>query len=185
MKRNLVKLAIMAALCIGVAVAFDDEFGTERIFGGSVAQRGQFPYQASLRLWKSQLDPSIGVNVTTYVHICGGAILNERWTVSAAHCSQKDVRKLRIVVGAHHILNDGIPYPVERVVYHPDFEGDLFQNDIVLMQTKWAIQFNGRVEPIAFSRQHVDGSGSGIVSGWGLTQVCILDVLSFGGNPLI
>lgn len=173
-----VNLAVLAAVVVSAVGAFDDESGVARIFGGSVAQKGQFPYQISLRQWKSEKDPSIGVNVTSYVHSCGGAILNERWAVSAAHCSQshRDVRKLLIVVGAHHI-NDGIRYPVDQIINHPEFALDTYRNDIALIKTIWAIQFNARVAPIAFSRQHVEGSGSGVVSGWGLTQVCTYLVL--------
>lgn len=41
----------------------------ERIVGGEVAERGQFPYQVQLQF--------IGT------HYCGGAVLNENWIVTA------------------------------------------------------------------------------------------------------
>lgn len=41
----------------------------QRIVGGEIAERGQFPYQVQLQF--------VGT------HFCGGAILNENWIVTA------------------------------------------------------------------------------------------------------
>lgn len=45
----------------------------ERIIGGAAAENSSAPYQVSLR----------DVNNT---HFCGGAIINKKWIVTAAHC---------------------------------------------------------------------------------------------------
>lgn len=47
-----------------------------RIVGGSKASFGRWPWQISLRQWRT----------STYLHKCGAALLNENWAITAAHC---------------------------------------------------------------------------------------------------
>lgn len=168
---NLITFIVVLGIGLINATLLDNYFGGERIVGGEVARRGQFPYQVSLRSARSVLDPATNETVTRYFHFCGGSVLSHRWIITAAHCTAAaEVRGTVIVVGAHHIHNDGIRYPIETIVNHPEF-GDILKNDISLIRTKWAIQFNARVQPIAITRRNIDGSSSAIVSGWGKTQV--------------
>lgn len=151
-----------------------------RIIGGAVAEQGQFPYQISLRSFDIIYDSDINDYISGYFHRCGGSILNERWTISAAHCTQppETARSLRVVVGAHRLRGDGIEYKLDRVINHPAFSNGI--NDICLMQTKSSIEFGDSVQPIAISRNHIDRTASSIVSGWGHSRQnvsCVIFIL--------
>lgn len=54
-------------------------FPEARIVGGAKASFGRWPWQISLRQWRT----------STYLHKCGSALLNENWAISAAHCVDK------------------------------------------------------------------------------------------------
>ena len=48
-------------------------FPEARIVGGAKAAFGRWPWQISLRQWRT----------STYLHKCGSALLNENWAISA------------------------------------------------------------------------------------------------------
>lgn len=54
-------------------------FPEPRVVGGSNAAFGRWPWQISLRQWRT----------STYLHKCGAALLNENWAITAAHCVDK------------------------------------------------------------------------------------------------
>lgn len=91
-----VKLVIFAlcALCVSahfeLASVNDIDFLArgDRIVGGERAEKGQFPYQVSLRRSGS--------------HWCGGSILNRRFILTAGHCISNIVnypKSLSVAVG--------------------------------------------------------------------------------------
>lgn len=138
-----------------------------RIVGGDVASEGQFPYQISLRQY--QIWWGDNGMITGYFHICGGSLLSEQWSITAAHCTRPfQLEDLAIAVGANHIKDDGVEYALQRIIMHPNSADKL--NDISLLRTKKRIEFNNRVQPIAISRGHVTGNLSAVVSGWGKRQ---------------
>lgn len=68
----------------------------EGILGGETAKNGQFPYQVSLQIFGK--------------HVCGGAIIDERHIVAAAHCVYTVKNKfvtvpIKIVAGVSSLAN--------------------------------------------------------------------------------
>lgn len=131
-----------------------------RIVGGQTAQRGQFPYQVSLRF-------------AEYIHLCGGTIINHYWIITAAHCTFRiNVLFMSIAAGAHHIANDGYLYNVQKIVEHPKFEIWSLLADISLVQTEKSIEFNLNVHPISIgSNEFIMDGIWGVASGWGTILV--------------
>lgn len=146
-------------------VDLNDESG--KIFGGTVARRGQFPYMVSVR----QLE-RLPNGKLEYTHGCGGAILNEHWILTAAHCFQsQNVSSVVIVTGAHHYRKDGQIYALDRIVEHPEHKGGHWGYDIALAHTNRSIAFNSKVQKIPIQTERVGGNVSAIVPGWGWTSV--------------
>lgn len=141
----------------------------DRIFGGQAARPGQFPYIVSLR--KQQ---KVNKNIV-WQHDCGGSILNNWWIISVAHCTfgyYSNSSRVVIVVGAHHIQNDGKIHRLDRIVNHPLFNWPVnTRNDICLLRTKTEIQYNNFVQPISLSKEFVGADVASIVSGWGVMKV--------------
>ncbi|KOB68616.1 Serine proteinase stubble, partial [Operophtera brumata] len=52
---------------------------TGRIVGGAKSGFGMWPWQISLRQYRT----------STYLHKCGAALLNENWAITAAHCVEQ------------------------------------------------------------------------------------------------
>lgn len=160
------------AVVFGSAVCFRLEAVAEtepdRIIGGSIARPGQFPFQISLRGRRV-------VNGTViFRHRCGGSIISDRWIITAAHCNQREFVNASnsvIVVGAHHIANDGETYQVERIVNHAGYNNVSLQNDISVVLTTRAIQFSATVRPIDVCGKVIGAAEPSIVSGWGVSEV--------------
>jgi secreted trypsin-like serine protease len=48
----------------------------EKVFGGTEATVGEFPWQVSLQ------------DADTGVHYCSGSIINENWVLTTGHCCE-------------------------------------------------------------------------------------------------
>lgn len=83
----------------------------------------------------------------------------------------KSPANIIIVVGAHHVDTDGVRYPVDRIVNHPEYYAPMAKNDAALVRTRFTIHFNNNVRPIRISRSHVEAGQAAVVSGWGQFEV--------------
>lgn len=168
-------LAISAVITVVIASSesfrldsLEENINEDRIVGGKTARPGQFPYMVSLRK-QAQEDDTI-----VWRHACGGSILNNRWILTAAHCTVNfEPYDMLIAVAAHHIRNDGKFYGLDRVVNHPKYKkhSKKAKNDISLLRTNETIQFTNFVRPIPLRKQFVGADVASTISGWGATQV--------------
>lgn len=165
-------LFVVLATTIGSSVCFrldalSKNLSEDRILGGETAKLGQLPYMVSVR----QQIP--GADSIAYSHKCGGALISDRWIVSAAHPykANPDPDRLVAYVEAHHIREDGQMYRLDRISLHPSYNSSFKQADISLLRTAAAVKFNNRVQPIPVSGQFVDGGHTSIISGWGVYKV--------------
>ncbi|XP_066265675.1 trypsin-1-like [Branchiostoma lanceolatum] len=156
-------MAISVALLAGAAISSTSAEGDNRVVGGDEAVPGSRPYQASLQ------DISWGFAW----HFCGGALINENWVVTAAHCVDgKSASSLQVSLGDHNIFsNDGneIIRGISRIIMHEDYDSQTVNNDIALLRLSQPAnsKFNDYVRPISLPGQLSDPSGDCVVSGWG------------------
>ncbi|XP_059060363.1 chymotrypsin-2-like [Achroia grisella] len=138
-----------------ILAPYDFSYQESRIVGGQDAPEGGIPYQASLR---SKLNS----------HFCGGSILNDRWILTAAHCTVgQSSRSMQVVVGTNSLKTGGDRYSVDSIIIHQDYDSYLITNDVSLIKVTESIEFTDKIKPIALPDHDTDAGASLLLSGWG------------------
>ncbi|XP_036139108.1 serine proteinase stubble [Monomorium pharaonis] len=140
-------------------------FPEPKIVGGDRSAFGKWPWQISLRQWRSQ----------TYLHKCGAALLNENWAITAAHCVESvPPSDLLLRIGEHDLANEDEPYGyqerrVQIVASHPQFDARTFEYDLALLRFyEPLLPFQPNVLPICLPDDDETYVGrTAYVTGWG------------------
>ncbi|XP_071948698.1 trypsin-1-like [Antedon mediterranea] len=117
-------------------------FQDYRIVGGDLVRRGAVPWAVSFT--QSPFND----------HFCGGALIDERWVLTAGHCVYAyvtDASGLTVRLGKHNreiIESHEQSFGVERVFLHPDFDLDALYNDIALVRLDRDATFTDNVIPV-------------------------------------
>ncbi|XP_006037096.1 complement C1s subcomponent [Alligator sinensis] len=142
---------------------------TGRIFGGTRAEEGNFPWQVFFR------DPR-----------AGGALISDRWVLTAAHVVD-DKEKPDMYAGIINIsqqsLNQGTHLEVEDSFVHPlwikteNVHGRTrtdFNNDIALLRLKEPVKMSPKISPICLPEKSSEYEPQigvlGYIAGWGRTE---------------
>lgn len=147
------------------------------IINGQVAVPFSAPFMVSLQTFNTTGDPTVSTG-----HGCGGAILNEWWVVSVAHCLYRDRGHtiLGVRAGRHDLRKTdeeehGQTRYAEEVILH---ERSLWPADLALIKLTQPFEFNEFVQPIALPVQNEKHFGVARAFGWGATALNLT-------NPLI
>ncbi|MEX0167634.1 serine protease [Streptomyces sp. LMG1-1-1.1] len=157
-------VAVLGALGTGPAAG---------IVGGEEARPHRYPFMAGL------------VDLEERRVMCGGALIGERWVVTAAHCvtgSYGSTDRVGVLLGEHDLTSrEDSPNAVlaapARMVVHPDYDPESQRNDIALVRLAEPVAVNGDVRPIALPHSFARGAFDHTrveAPGWGAT--------SFGGR---
>lgn len=131
----------------------------ERVVGGHTASKGEFPWQISLQMTQRSVR-----------HICGGAIINRNWVLTAAHCiNDVNPATLSIVAGDYNIH---VPEGTEQrrfivKIITNNFDFPTFANDIALIKVDKPFVFTNVVAPVCLPYSYERFQGRATVSGWG------------------
>jgi len=139
-----------------------------RIVGGNEAMCNEWPWQVGLLSrdgWAIESEP-----------FCGGALVNSRHIVTAAHCTHgKTVAELAVTIGDHNTSASAMEPEqtwagVEKIIEHPEYNGDVL-NDIAVLRLAQEVDLSlfspvCLPQPSVTSSQEFAGRNATAV-GWG------------------
>ncbi|XP_076366539.1 proclotting enzyme-like isoform X2 [Tachypleus tridentatus] len=147
-----------------------------RIVGGFEANPGQWPWMSAIFLNKRR----------GREYWCGGALINDRFVLSAAHCLSHPSgyryhpSQLTVRLGDHHLFEtDDFAQPreyfVDKTIQHPQFRRNGFFNDIGLVKLRERVVYTIFIRPVCLPSEDEFKSNPlvghiGTVLGWGTTS---------------
>uniref|UniRef100_A0A8D0E1P5 Complement C1s n=1 Tax=Salvator merianae TaxID=96440 RepID=A0A8D0E1P5_SALMN len=140
--------------------------GTGRIYGGTLAEEGNFPWQVYFHQPRG-----------------GGALISDRWIVTAAHVLE-GYQDPTVYAGLLRVgqasLRKTKPLVVDAVFFHPKWTRDVketrtnYDNDIALLRLKEPVKLGPTISPVclpgASSLYVPEENILGYISGWGKTE---------------
>lgn len=100
---------------------------------------------------------------------CGAFIYNDRWIISAAHCTINETAStVSAYVGTKfNVLSLlAVAYPLEKIEYN-NYNETSKANDICLLKTKNKIAYSSTVQPIALDATLIGAGVKATIIGWG------------------
>ncbi|CAH2102207.1 unnamed protein product [Euphydryas editha] len=158
------RAALLLLVVLGVAAVTVVASNLQRIVGGSVTTIDQYPFGVSLLYsW---------TGIGNYIQECGGAIVNNRAILTAAHCLMGDPpNRWRSRVGSTNANSGGVVHTTSRIIRHSGFNRRTVDNDVAIIQIVGTFSFNNNVRAgyIAGPNYNPTDNSPVWAIGWGRT----------------
>ncbi|RWS21841.1 trypsin-1-like protein [Leptotrombidium deliense] len=129
----------------------------KRIVGGTKVAHGRYPWFAQLQILKPGYKNIV---------ICGGAVINNLYVLTAAHCIYTAI-KVQVALSYDF---DNL-FTAAKLIPHPLYNGSRnLPHDIGLVKLEKPMVFSQRLKPICLPPSNIDTSGQLNVIGFGLTE---------------
>ncbi|XP_067218501.1 trypsin I-P1-like [Chanodichthys erythropterus] len=134
------------------------------IVGGNNATAGAWPWQVRIRVHK---------------YLCGGTLINKDWVLSAAKCfkDSSNVSDPDTVMFFGRLNQSGSnPHEIirtaKRIIRHSNYNDQLHNNDIALVQLNSSVTFSDYIKPVclAAAGSVFSADTESWVTGWGTLQ---------------
>ncbi|CAG2103385.1 unnamed protein product, partial [Medioppia subpectinata] len=122
--------------------------------------------------------------------ICGAAIINDNWVLTAAHCVVfiDDFSGFTVKLGIHS-RKEGADTNIKiKKVVHPENDVGMVTNDIALIQLKDKLDFTGKhkhLAPICLATADTELTDNCVVTGFSLSDTKKKQVLQKSSQPII
>ncbi|XP_028642641.1 transmembrane protease serine 11B [Grammomys surdaster] len=128
----------------------------DRITGGSTAHKGEWPWQASLRVDGR--------------HYCGASLIGERFLLTAAHCFQRtnNPKNLTVSFGTR-VTPAYMQHSVQEIIIHEDYVKGEHHDDVAVIKLTEKVSFRNDVHRVCLpeaTQSFPPGEGV-VVTGWG------------------
>ncbi|XP_043544524.1 granzyme A-like [Chiloscyllium plagiosum] len=150
-----------------VIFSLSPTYNGAEIIGGNEVKPHSKPYMASIQFYNKTLK--------SYLHNCGGALIRNKWILTAAHCEW--MGRVQVVLGAHSLSQNEKSQQkiqVKKQYPHPQFNRRTTQNDIMLLELSSEAKINKYVNLLKLpndKKTDVKPGTSCKVAGWGITSI--------------
>ncbi|XP_072493834.1 serine protease 42-like [Notamacropus eugenii] len=132
----------------------------KKVINGHVAPASKWPWQVSLQAGQQ--------------HICGGALINTEWVLTAAHCIMWNYDyTVKLGDMSYYTSKNSIVVDVKDIIIHPSYsELIVVKNDIALVRLKSPVNLTQKIQPICLpsNKLYLKNGTRCWVAGWGRTE---------------